>query len=77
MEAKSGGAVQLEAPVHTVVAANGGKLNITAGTMHPPDSSGATVKRPCSIGGKKSTPGVSSWWMFDALLLCVRSLTED
>ena len=26
MEAKSGGAVQLEAPVHTVVAANGGKL---------------------------------------------------
>ena len=26
MEAKSGGAVQLEAPVHKVVAANGGKL---------------------------------------------------
>ena len=29
VEAKSGGACQLEAPVHMVVAANGGKLNIT------------------------------------------------
>ena len=28
-DAKSGSAVQLESPVHTVVAANGGKLNIT------------------------------------------------
>ena len=28
-DAKSGSAVQLESPVHTVVAANGGKLNVT------------------------------------------------
>ena len=76
MEAKSGGACQLEASVHMVVAANGEKLNITRQCTLQiavgPLSKDHVVQvaknlhQKCLLGAD----------FFDASWLCVRSPTE-
>ena len=60
-----------------VVAANGGKLNIT-GQCTVQIAVGPLSKDHVVLVAKKSTPGMSSWCgFFDASWLCFRPPTED